>query len=305
MTSIATPSLGVFRAGRGRVRIRGARSDAVETHALLRWLEAQADVKHVDYREQNEEIAVTYHEAEERTGAFVRSLSDRVFALSTPTGNATMRAEVSHALDGRVRFRLSGVTADDVVRIAQWLAELPGVLRANASPAALSVLVLFDPTLTSTEALTEALSSSDPASWPEPVAPPARAGFGASVGNALVLGAAVSGLVPPAAMAVGVAVTSIPAARRALQAAKEKRLSVDVLDLAAIGISLATGELVTAAGITMLLSLGDRIVERTSDSRARRDLEPDAARREARRSDSKATKSPGLVATSSRSAIAS
>jgi heavy metal translocating P-type ATPase len=48
-------------------------------------------------------------------------------------------------------------------------------------------------------------------------------------------------------------------------AVRAKRLSVDVLDVAAIAITLGTGQPVTAAVITWLLGIGDLVLERASD----------------------------------------
>jgi Cu2+-exporting ATPase len=92
--------------------------------------------------------------------------------------------------------------------------------------------------------------------------------------NTAVLATTVSGLVPAPAMAALVALTAIPSTRRALKAAgflggnpqnPGRRLSVDVLDVAAIGISLGTGQPATAAFITWLLGVGDLVLERTAD----------------------------------------
>jgi Cu2+-exporting ATPase len=259
-------TLDVFRLGKERVRIRGAQPQAPETHELLKWLEARTDVTNVAYRERVEAIEVQYREAPRQSGAFVRSLSDRVHTLSTPAGTATMTSEVSHALKGRVRLRLNGVSADDVVRIAGWIADAPGVLRASSSPASQSVLVLFDPKVTTAEAIAEAVAATDPTLWPKAPEAPKKNGWAATAGTALVLGAALSGAVPAPVMMAGVALTALPSAKRALVAASERRVSVDVLDVAAVGISIATGQLATAAFITLLLSVGDRILERTADS---------------------------------------
>ncbi len=65
--------------------------------------------------------------------------------------------------------------------------------------------------------------------------------------------------------AAAVAITAIPPARRALAALGEKRLSVDLLDVAAIGISIGTGQPATGAFITWLLGVGDLVLERTHD----------------------------------------
>ena len=86
--------------------------------------------------------------------------------------------------------------------------------------------------------------------------------------------------------AAAVALTALPSARRAYRALTERRASVDLLDLAAIGISLGTGQPLTAAFITWLLGVGDIILAQTTD-RARaaisKLMQLDAERRLARR----------------------
>src|SRR4029077_17924767 len=77
--------------------------------------------------------------------------------------------------------------------------------------------------------------------------------------------AALSAL-PASAVSAAVALTALPSARRAVRALRESRLSVDVLDLAAIGISIGTGQPATAAFITWLLGVGDLVLERTHDT---------------------------------------
>ncbi len=66
-------------------------------------------------------------------------------------------------------------------------------------------------------------------------------------------------------MAAAIALTAIPSARRAYQALTERHASVDLLDLAAVGISLGTGQPLTAAFITWLLGVGDIILAQTTD----------------------------------------
>jgi heavy metal translocating P-type ATPase len=66
-------------------------------------------------------------------------------------------------------------------------------------------------------------------------------------------------------MKAAVVITALPSARRALRALGEKRIGVDMLDIAAIGISIGTGQPGTAAFITWLLGLGDLVLEHTGD----------------------------------------
>jgi Cu2+-exporting ATPase len=83
--------------------------------------------------------------------------------------------------------------------------------------------------------------------------------------NTAVLAATVSGVVPPPAMAAAIALTAIPSAKRAYQSLAERRTSVDLLDITAIGISLGTGQPLTASFITWLLGVGDIILAQTTD----------------------------------------
>jgi len=265
--------LDVLRAGAGRVRIRvqnGRAATAAPTvKELVAWLGARPDVVKVAYRRRTGEIEVRYREAGAADGAFVRSLRDHVFTLTRPEPEEGLRVELAHSLEGRARLRVTGASDDDVVRLAAWLGARPGVTRANASPASGSVLVFFDPQETTASTLLAAVRASDPGEWPLVAPAPPRTGWTLTALNTAVLSASVAGVVPLPAMGAAVALTAIPSARRALKAARERRLSVDVLDLAAVGISIGTGQPATAAFITWLLGVGDLVLERTAD-RARK-----------------------------------
>jgi Cu2+-exporting ATPase len=177
-----------------------------------------------------------------------------------------MALELVHALDGRARLRLRGGSDDAVLRLSSLLGEQPGVVRADASLATQSVRVTFDASVTSAETLYRAAMASPTTAWPSAPAAPRKFSWGKAAMNSAVLAATMSGAVPLPALAAAVGVTAIPSARRALKAAREHRLSVDVLDLAAIGISLGTGQPGTAAFITWLLGVGDLVLEQTQDS---------------------------------------
>src|SRR4029079_2423774 len=101
--------------------------------------------------------------------------------------------------------------------------------------------------------------------WPDAAAPPGRPEWRLMGLNSAVLAATVSGALPPAGTADALALTAVPSARRAYRALAERRASVDLLDLAAIGISLGTGQPLTAAFITWLLGVGDIILAQTTD----------------------------------------
>ena len=260
--------LALLRAGSGRAHVRGARDDAPGLTELLAWLETRPEVVRVDHRAKLSLLDIEYRETtltgSTSEAAFVRSLRDRLFTLTAPPPERP-RIELAHAIAGRARLRLRGATDDAVVRLAALLADQPGVVRANASPTSQSVLVTFDAAVTTAEALLRAGLASAPEEWPPAGAVAKKTAWGYAALNSVVLGATLTGLVPAPALALAVSMTAVPSARRALRAAHERRLSVDVLDLAAIGISIGTGQPTTAAFITWLLGVGDVVLEHTQD----------------------------------------
>jgi Cu2+-exporting ATPase len=266
--------------GPDRVRIQGAAPGAASIRQLMTWLSERREVLQVSYRGRTGSIEVVYRDEPDTRGAFEVSLRDRVFTLNRPMREETpgLRIEIAHLLEDRARLRFVGATDDEVLRAARWLAAQPAVSRASASPTSHSITVFFDPDGTSVQALLERLSATDPAEWPAAPVGDKPGGVTGAVGraafNTAVLATTVSGLVPAPAMAALVALTAIPSTRRALKAAgflggnpqnPGRRLSVDVLDVAAIGISLGTGQPATAAFITWLLGVGDLVLERTAD----------------------------------------
>ena len=261
--------LALARSGDGRAQVRGATPGAPGVSELKEWLGAHADVVSVVHRENLASLEIEYRELSPPSAVdapFVRSLRDSIFTLShAATAPPVAPVEIAHTLDGRARFRMRGATDDSILRLTTLLGEQPGVDRANASPASHSVLVTFDPAVTSAEALLRVALGTPLAVWPTTTRVPRKIGWANAAMNSVVLGATLSGIVPLPALAAAVSLTALPSARRALRAAEERRLSVDVLDLAAIGISLGTGQPVTAAFITWLLGVGDLVLEQTQD----------------------------------------
>jgi len=174
---------------------------------------------------------------------------------------------VVHHLPGRVRLRLAGATAGDAARLAAYLREQPGVSDAVARLESASVLVRFDAALTSADAVVALARRSGRALWPEVTAPPegGLAPAEVSVLNTMVLAATLAEALPAPLLAAAVAATALPSARRALRAVAERRLSVDVLDVAAIVSSIATGRYANASLMTWLLGVGDLVLDRTAD----------------------------------------
>jgi len=257
----------VRRLGEGRVRILGEDPDLEGADELLAWLEGRREVVDVRVREDAGTIEVRYEDAGSGAvpGSFVRALRDRLHVLSKPEPE-DRTVYVAHSLNGRARLRYPGATDDEVGRLAAMAATLPGVTKAVPSPASQAVLVTFDPSQTNTARILGAILTTDPSAWPAlPRTAPPSGGWGAVALNTAVLGASLAGVVPAPAMAAAVALTAIPSVRRAASALGEKRLGVDLLDLAAIGISIGTGQPQTAAFITWLLGVGDLVLAKTQD----------------------------------------
>jgi heavy metal translocating P-type ATPase len=255
----------VRRLGDGRIRILGEGPELDGADDLLAWLEQRRDVVDVRVLEENGTIEVRYQEAGALPGSFVRALRDRLHVLAKPEPE-DRSVYVAHSLHGRARLRAPGASDDAIGRLAALATTLPGVSKAMPSPATQAVLVTFDPAETSAEKILAAVLAIDPEAWPAGArATPGGGGWGTAAFNTAVLGATFLGAVPAPAMAAAVAFTAIPSVRRAAQALRENRLGVDLLDVAAIGISIGTGQPQTAAFITWLLGIGDLVLARTQD----------------------------------------
>ena len=250
----------------GHLHVRRAHPDVPEVADFLAWLRARSEPTRVEHRENLALIDVEYEAGgSPRSTAFVRAVRDHLFTLQK-TPEPGRRIEIAHALAGRTRLRLSGWTDDEVVRLGGFLAAEPGVTRASASPASQSILLTFDAGVTSARTLADSALRAPASTWPELPRAPKKQGLRLAALNSAVLGATLSGVLPLPAVGAAIGLTAIPSLRRALRAAGERRISVDVLDLAAIGISIGTGQPATAAFITWLLGIGDLVLAKTHDS---------------------------------------
>ena len=223
----------VRRLGDGRVRILGEGPDLEGADDLLAWLEQRGDVVDVRVLEERGTIEVRYQEASVVPGGFVRALRDRLHVLAK-TEPEDRTIHVAHSLHGRARLRYPGASDDAIGRLAALAATLPGVSKAMPSPATQAVLVTFDPAETSADRILDGVLAVDPEAWPlAPRTAPSGGGWGLQAFNTAVLGATFLGALPPPAMAAAVALTAIPSVKRAARALGDKRLGVDLLDVAA------------------------------------------------------------------------
>jgi Cu2+-exporting ATPase len=212
-------------------------------------------------------IVVRYDERQ-GAGRFLQgALLDRLRASRAVVAAEPKRLAiaVAHELPGRVRLRVSDAPPGAVERLAAFVASVPGVERARASPGASSLVVLFDPSVTGPAEILTRIAETPPGAWPAAALPskPAyvewvKAGF-----NAAVLAGAITGVVPAPIMLGAVAVAAVPPFRRALRSLAQGRVNVDVMDATAITVCVVRAEPITASVITTLLAVGDLILDRT------------------------------------------
>jgi len=187
--------------------------------------------------------------------------------------------EIVHATRCRVRLRLPPALFTDARRagIARVLDEEPCVLRHRFNPACRSLVVEHDGGLSPAAAVRlvrTARPAPRSAAVPGTAPPPPRRWAALAVGGALAL--AGSWLAVPFLLAA-----ARPMFRRALVSLSgERRLNVDVLDSAALLLTLLGGHLVTAAAVIGMVEGGEWMRDVTA-SRSRRVLAGLIANREA------------------------
>lgn len=268
--AIARGSLDIVRVRPDSVRVAYEDVDELSVRRFVAWCSGRPEVMEVSTRsELGLFVEIRFRDDALTPGAFVRLLRDWIYAETQPPQPGRLGVEVTHMLAGRVRLRVSNVHEDDVGRIAAFVRPMPGVIRVHASPVTSSLLVAFDPKVANAGALIDAIATSDPESWPAALPETPKHGVRRTVINSVVLAAAASGVVPPPIIGTAVALTAIPSMKRTVRALSEKRLSVDLLDVVAVGMSIGTGAPATGAFITWLLGVGDAILEKTNDTARR------------------------------------
>jgi heavy metal translocating P-type ATPase len=245
----------------------------LDTEALVRFISDQEGVYAVLYNASSSSFVVRYDERRALPRFLEAALVDRIAALRPRVLATPKRLEISivHELAGRVRFALSGGPPEAASRLASFLAALPGVGKARASPATGSVLVSFAPNETTSRSLLDEIARTPPLRWPteHPSEKPAWVEWAKAGGSFVVMAGAITGLVPVPLMLAGVAATALPPFRRAVLSLALGRVNVDVMDATAITVCLIRAEPITASIITTLLAVGDLILDRTH-ARARK-----------------------------------
>jgi Cu2+-exporting ATPase len=277
--TIALRSLG-RESGQQRLRVVGMEPDSEHEQSLLRWMRARAGVASFErLRPGAIELRLVPGNTA-ATGRSVAALRDHLAVLrGWSRRRPTPRFMLVHGFAGRARFRVVDGPPELALELAAWLRDDARILGVEASPASGSVVVNYEPSQISPVDLQQMVESSEPSLWPavigprpQPTAPRAKVAF-----DTLVLAAATAGALHPMLEAGAILLTAVPVAGRAARALVKGHLTIDALDVGAVGIALATGRPTTAALITWLLGAGDFILERTAD-RARRTMSARAHR---------------------------
>ncbi len=269
-----------------RVHEPGEAPDSVarDVRKLAEWIRRHDGVESVLHHEAAGTIVVRYDERRAPGKLLHGAVLDRLRAIRPARAVETQRLEVSiaHEIPGRVRLRVGATSAGGatapkgghaaaIERLAAFVATLPGVDSARASPANGSLLVMFDEHVTTSRRLLDAVAETSPLAWPAAQPAPhapyvewVKAGF-----STAVLAGAITGLVPTPLMLGAVAITAVPPFRRAIASLASGRVNVDVMDAVAISVCVARAEPITASVITTLLAIGDLILDRTH-ARARK-----------------------------------
>jgi heavy metal translocating P-type ATPase len=196
---------------------------------------------------------------------------DRLAVLRRALVPATKpRFVVVHSLPGRARFRVVDGPPELALKLAAWLRQNARILRVEVAAASGSVVVHYDPAELDAAGLVDAGDDSQWSATEDSSRAPENYKVKALF-DTFVLAATAMGALNPVVEAGAIAVTAVPVVGRAVRALAQGRLTIDALDVGAVGIALATRRAPTAALITWLLGVGDIILERTAD-RARRTM---------------------------------
>ncbi|MDF2697256.1 MAG: Lead, cadmium, zinc and mercury transporting ATPase, partial [Labilithrix sp.] len=260
--NLGTAEVVVQRSGRSRLRVRGCVAPELSRN-MVDWFEHRPEVSLVCAHPDSATIDVRYNDRAP-PGELLRAARDHAFALTRrqrARPARRRRVAIAHAIPGRTRLAVPDATATDLARLSSWLVDQHGVLAAE--PGLGSIVVRSEVGQHDPRTLAGAIASSDPSEWPP--APPLDDGspWLAIAYDSALLVATRRAVAPRPLVAVAVAISAIPTARRTLNALEKRRIGVDLLDLIAIGVSVAVGTPGTAALITWLLAIGDYILHLT------------------------------------------
>ena len=181
-----------------------------------------------------------------------------------------MRVVPVHSLPGRVRFRAmpGGLEGKDTADLASFVSNIAGVRGASLNPRSGSILVFYDADTTSEKAIHRAIQGIDD---PRPVANKAAKERKEKLAWSYLGYQFFRLLKPPSLKPLFTVLEAIPFFIGGMKSLANLRLDVPVLDAAALGASLAQGNVNSASTLIMLLKTGEYL-EAWARQRSRENL---------------------------------
>jgi heavy metal translocating P-type ATPase len=251
-----------------RLRVVGVEPDSEPERALFGWMRARAEVASFE-RLRRGAIELRLASGGASSSSSMAALRDRIAVIRRASSRQpATHFMLVHGLPGRARFRVVDGPPELALGLAAWLRDDARILRVEPSPVSGSVLVTYEPSQLTPLEMQQLVESSQPSSWPEVVGgarPQPTVRKAKVLLDSLVLAATTVGALHPVIEAGAIAATAAPVVGRAVRALRQGRLTIDALDVGAVGIAVATGQPTTAALITWLLGAGDLILDRTVD----------------------------------------
>ena len=180
-----------------------------------------------------------------------------------------MRVAIVHSLPGRVRFRVmpGALAGKDIAgnagEFAAAFAGMAGVKSSSFSPRTGSILVVYDEHITSEKSIHQAIHTIEQ-NIQNAEAPISAAGKATENKKEKLVWAYIGYqlfrfFTPPALKPLATVIGAIPFFIAGLKSLAQSRLDVPVLDAAAVGASLAQGNIKSTSTLMMLLKTGEHL----------------------------------------------
>ena len=256
--------LRVLRRSRHRARICGCDAPA-DAKALEAWLGERIDV--VEIERSGSTFDVHYDDGAALPGRFLRALEDKLHALErSKIIPEKFDARVVHSLRGRVRLALTGISDADLATLTMLVGSLPGVKHTRHLAESRTMLVAYDPDVTTERRILQGVKKSDPAEWKREWHHPKPVRWLGAVNGTSVLAACILRAAPFPWLALGVTLNTARPLARSIAALRRGEISIDLLDVAATFAALATRRPTTAAFVIWMVGVGDLLLDISANS---------------------------------------
>ncbi len=170
--------------------------------------------------------------------------------------------QVKHHVPGRIRFKISALKQNQDIGewIKQSLIPIQGVRDVRVNPKALSVIIDFDKTLLSSKTVEERLSHLD---FDQAEAQESEHQYTRSDIAMNVIGTLAAAMLPNKWGAISTVTLIAPTILEGISEVKNKKVSVEVLDAIAVGLSAWRGDYRTAMMTQSLISFGEYMEQQT------------------------------------------